>query len=113
MDLPPVVISEREISLEQLENYAATTFVNLPKACQNLYHNIAGQKITLESPSFPQLPEAIDQSCKNPEKICGKILKTKEGRFDDPTETYLRITIGDSLVSHHSFLGVLQKDRRC
>lgn len=91
-------MSEQEISLEELENYSRTTFINLPKGCQNLYHNIAGQNITVASASFPQLAEAIDQSCRDPKKICGKILEQKKDEFGRPEETYLRITVGDNMV---------------
>lgn len=76
------------------------TWANLPEGCQKLYHNISGPNITVQSPSFPQLPEAINQSCKDPNKVCGQILKEKaeKGDFKDPLETYLRITVGDNLV---------------
>lgn len=101
MDLPPVVVSEQQISLEELENYTRTTFANLPEGCQNLYHNIAGHSITVASASFPQLPEAIDQSCGDPNKVCGKMLEHKKGEFGGILETYLRITVGDNLVRHY------------
>jgi hypothetical protein len=97
VDLPPLIVPENEITLEQLEASTAMTFVNLPEGCQKLYHNICGPNITVQPASFPQLPEAIDQSCKDPDKICGKILQTKN-IFGDPLETYLRITLGDNLV---------------
>ncbi|KAG5658009.1 hypothetical protein KAF25_006960 [Fusarium avenaceum] len=98
VDLPPLIVPETEITLEQLESSTAMTFVNLPEGCQKLYHNICGPNITVQPASFPQLPEAIDQSCKNPDKICGKILKNKD-TFGDPLETYLRITLGDNLAN--------------
>ncbi|SCV37099.1 uncharacterized protein FFB14_06422 [Fusarium fujikuroi] len=97
VDLPPVVIPESEMTLEILENMTAMTFANLPKACQKLYHNISGPKITARPNSFPKLPEAIDESCKDENKYCGAILKNKD-TFKDPTETYLRITVGDNLA---------------
>ncbi|KAF4337730.1 cysteine dioxygenase [Fusarium beomiforme] len=96
VDLPPVVIPESEMTLEILESLEAMTFANLPKACQKLYHNIAGPKITARPASFPELPQAIDASCKDPNKYCGKIL-AKKNTFGDPLETYLRITVGDNL----------------
>ncbi|RGP66306.1 cysteine dioxygenase type i [Fusarium sporotrichioides] len=98
VDLPPLIVPEDEITLEQLESSTAMTFVNLPEGCQKLYHNICGPNITVQPASFPQLPEAIDQSCKNPDKICGKILQNKD-TFGDPRETYLRITLGDNLAN--------------
>ncbi|KAM0228270.1 hypothetical protein ACHAP5_011989 [Fusarium lateritium] len=98
VDLPPLIVSQNEITLEQLESSTAMTYVNLPEGCQKLYHNISGPNITVQPASFPQLPEAIDQSCKDPDKICGKILKNKD-TFNDPLETYLRITLGDNLAN--------------
>ncbi|KAF4432140.1 Cysteine dioxygenase [Fusarium acutatum] len=97
VDLPPVVIPESEMTLEILEKMTAMTFANLPKACQKLYHNISGAKITARPDSFPKLPEAIDESCRDEKKYCGAILKVKN-TFKDPTETYLRITVGDNLA---------------
>ncbi|KAF4493861.1 Cysteine dioxygenase [Fusarium agapanthi] len=97
VDLPPVVIPESEMTLDILEKMTAMTFANLPKACQKLYHNISGAKITARPDSFPKLPEAIDESCRDEKKYCGAILKAKD-TFKDPTETYLRITIGDNLA---------------
>jgi hypothetical protein len=102
VDLPPVVIPESEMTLEILESLSAMTFANLPKACQKLYHNISGAKITARPSSFPQLPEAIDESCRDEKKYCGNILKGKD-TFGDPLETYLRITIGDNLVCSSCF----------
>ncbi|KAF5588388.1 cysteine dioxygenase [Fusarium pseudocircinatum] len=97
VDLPPVVIPESEMTLEILENMTAMTFANLPKACQKLYHNISGAKITARPEKFKDLPEAIDESCRDENKYCGDILKRKD-TFGDPLETYLRITVGDNLA---------------
>lgn len=101
-DFPPLVVPQDQISLEQLEEFSAMTFASLPEGCQKLYHNISGPNITVQPHSFPQLPEAIDQSCKDPSKLCWKILKAKEDKFGDPLETYLRITVGDNLVCPHN-----------
>ncbi|KAF5268052.1 hypothetical protein FOXYS1_1066 [Fusarium oxysporum] len=68
VDLPPVVIPESEMTLDILEKMSAMTFANLPKACQKLYHNISGAKITARPVDFPELPEAIDESCRDPKK---------------------------------------------
>ncbi|EXA31151.1 hypothetical protein FOQG_09092 [Fusarium oxysporum f. sp. raphani 54005] len=97
VDLPPVVIPESEMTLDILEKMSAMTFANLPKACQKLYHNISGAKITARPVDFPELPEAIDESCRDPKKVCGEILEGKN-TFGDKLETYLRITIGDNLA---------------
>ncbi|KAG5789183.1 hypothetical protein H9Q69_011764 [Fusarium xylarioides] len=97
VDLPPVVIPESEMTLDILERMTAMTFANLPQACQKLYHNISGAKITARPDFFDKLPETIDASCRDENKYCGAILKQKD-TFKDPTETYLRITIGDNLA---------------
>ncbi|PNP85177.1 hypothetical protein FNYG_01406 [Fusarium nygamai] len=97
VDLPPVVIPESEMTLEILEDMTAMTFANLPKACQKLYHNISGAKITARPEKFKDLPEAIDESCRDENKYCGDILKRKN-TFGDKLETYLRITVGDNLA---------------
>ncbi|PLB35239.1 cysteine dioxygenase [Aspergillus candidus] len=99
MDKPPLVVTDQEISLEDLEKYTRTTFANLPPGCQTLYHNVAGHNITLESPDFPDLGDAIDASCKNQKLVCGDMLKKKAdaNEFGDKNETYLRITIGNNL----------------
>ena len=111
VDLPPVVIPESEMTLEILENMTAMTFANLPKACQKLYHNISGPKITARPDSFPKLPEAIDESCRDENKYCGAILKNKD-TFKDPTETYLRITVGDNLVCSPFFISTTANTSR-
>ncbi|RBQ72284.1 hypothetical protein FVER14953_07598 [Fusarium verticillioides] len=97
VDLPPVVIPQSEMTLDILEKMTAMTFANLPQACQKLYHNISGAKITARPEKFKDLPEAIDESCRDENKYCGDILKRKN-IFGDKLETYLRITVGDNLA---------------
>ncbi|KAM3553511.1 hypothetical protein ARSEF4850_006890 [Beauveria asiatica] len=101
VDLPPLVVTDQQISLEALESYSHTTIANLPATCQTLYHNVAGPNITVESPTFPQLPEAIEQSLKDPNKVCGKMLaeKKKIEPWITDKELYLRITVGDNLAN--------------
>jgi hypothetical protein len=101
VDLPPVVIPQSEMTLDILEKMTAMTFANLPQACQKLYHNISGAKITARPENFKDLPEAIDESCRDENKYCGDILKRKN-TFGDKLETYLRITVGDNLVCSSS-----------
>ncbi|GMG08906.1 unnamed protein product [Aspergillus oryzae] len=97
---PPLVVSDEQVSLEDLDKYHRTTYANLPPGCQALYHNIAGHNVSLESASFPQLAQAIDYSCRDPRLVCGKILaqKQKKNEFHDKSKTYLRITVGSNLV---------------
>lgn len=100
MDKPPLVVSDEQVSLEDLDKYHRTTYANLPPGCQALYHNIAGHNVSLESASFPQLAQAIDYSYRDPRLVCGKILaqKQKKNEFHDKSKTYLRITVGSNLV---------------
>ncbi|KAI8711932.1 Cysteine dioxygenase [Fusarium sp. LHS14.1] len=98
-DLPPRVMSQDQITLKQIEEMSAMTWANLPDACQKLYHTISGPNITVKSPEFPDLPEAIDRSCRDPAKLCGGILESKKGEFGSIRETYLRITVGDNLAN--------------
>lgn len=92
------MVSQDQITLKQIEEFSAMTWANLPEACQKLYHTISGPNITVKSPEFPDLPEAIDRSCRDPMKLCGGILESKKGEFGSIDETYLRITVGDNLV---------------
>ncbi|RAQ51229.1 hypothetical protein AFGD_003717 [Aspergillus flavus] len=101
MDKPPLVVSDEQVSLEDLDKYHRTTYANLPPGCQALYHNIAGHNVSLESASFPQLAQAIDYSCRDPRLVCGKILAQKQTKneFHDKSKTYLRITVGSNLAN--------------
>ncbi|RMJ04682.1 hypothetical protein CDV36_014642 [Fusarium kuroshium] len=98
-DLPPLVVPQDQITLEQLENMSAMTWASLPEGCQKLYHNISGPNITARPGWFPDLPQAIQWSCSEPYRLCGSILESKKGEFGDKTETYLRITVGDNLAN--------------
>ncbi|OJI83485.1 hypothetical protein ASPTUDRAFT_200934 [Aspergillus tubingensis CBS 134.48] len=64
-DLPPLVVSNESVSLRDLDLARVTTWANLPRACQTLYHNIVGQGIKLKTDDFEDLPEAIHRSIKS------------------------------------------------
>ncbi|KAK5991267.1 hypothetical protein PT974_09547 [Cladobotryum mycophilum] len=80
VDRHPLVASPQSISLIDLAYYRRTTFANLPK-----------------------LAQAIDQSCADVHKVCGKILKMKQEHNKtvnaSEKQSYLRITIGDNLAN--------------
>ena len=102
MDLPPVLVSNEAVSLRQLDLAAVTTWANLPKACQNLYHNIAGRNISLDA-EFKELAQAIHQSVTKEGYWANRKLKSKckNPRYPDPDDyrhKYLRITIGPKKV---------------
>lgn len=99
MDLSPFVLSDEKISLLDLERGIYTTPANLPKACQTLYGNVAGPKILLDTPDFPEFSKAIERSVSTDGLLGYKLLKAKSGEFghDDFKGTYLRITLGYNL----------------
>ncbi len=94
------MVTDQQISLEDLDSYKYTTVANLPRACQTLYQNVAGTNIKVEPPNFPQLAEAIERSIRGPNTVCWQMLKDKKALEpwlpDD--ELYLRITVGSNLV---------------
>lgn len=106
VDLAPLVVSEQSITMHQLATGTVTTVSDLPAACQVLYHNVAGAKITLDTPEFPAFADAIQRSIDHPSLWCSQKLKAKADEFGKPdiTKTYLRITLGKNKVG--SFLKV-------
>jgi hypothetical protein len=95
-------MSEQKISLLDLERGVYTAPANLPRACQDLYGNVGGPNIVLDSLEFPEFSKAIQRSCQTPGLLAFNILKSKSGEFghEDMNGTYLRITlrynVGDS-----------------
>lgn len=53
-DLPPYVVKDQDLTLDDLESGIVTVIANLPAACQVLYKNVAGPKIVLDAPDFPE-----------------------------------------------------------
>lgn len=100
-DLPPYVVKDQDITLEELENGSVTVFANLQAACQNLYHNVAGPNILLDSPDFPDFSSAIEHSVNTEGCIAYNLLiqKVPYSPGHSLKDTYLRITIGSDLVS--------------
>ncbi|KAK2755774.1 hypothetical protein FQN54_005924 [Arachnomyces sp. PD_36] len=95
IDLSPFIISDQKISLLQLEKCDYTIFANLPTACQNLYQNVAGPNITLDTEDFP-FAAAIQRSVSTKGLWGYEKLMEKADEFGkhDEKGTYLRITIG-------------------
>ncbi|RPA77052.1 hypothetical protein BJ508DRAFT_417358 [Ascobolus immersus RN42] len=98
IDLSPFIATMDGISLNDLERGTVTVPKNLPEACQKLYENVAGTKITLtnEGEEF-DFKAAIERSIKDPNGWCYKTLEKKSKEFgdkDEPLMTYLRITLG-------------------
>lgn len=98
-DVPPYVVSSEEISLSDLEAGVRTVVGNLPAECQKLYANVAGTRIVLNTPDFPDFDVAIKHSVNNEGCVGRKLLRQKaKDRNMDLADTYLRITIGSALV---------------
>lgn len=94
-DRPPYVIPSDQLSLADLEANIFTVVGNLPRECQQLYANIAGAHIVLNTPDFDDFDEAIQYSVNTPGCV-GHNLLTRKARAHggDFAGTYLRITIG-------------------
>lgn len=73
---------------------------NLAPMSQKLFDCIAGERFVLDSPDFPQFSKAIEYSIATPGCWCNTRLQEKSREFNpdkpDPTETYLRITLGQN-----------------
>ncbi|THU81665.1 hypothetical protein K435DRAFT_635125, partial [Dendrothele bispora CBS 962.96] len=97
-DIPPVIRSGDQVSLDDLANGQFTVPENLSVECQKLYHNVAGVDVVLDSPDFPDFSSAIEYSVNTPGAYGYGLLKDKQGELgDDFRGTYLRITIGTDL----------------
>lgn len=79
IDRTPYIVGDQEITLQDIEENIFTVAANLPKACQQLYHNVYGAKITLEDPIFDDFAEAIRWSVATPGKLGYRLLETKAG----------------------------------
>ncbi|KAJ7071430.1 hypothetical protein C8F01DRAFT_433764 [Mycena amicta] len=97
--LPPIIVANDQITLEQLATGSVTVPANLSPECQRLYSNVAGMNIQLDTPDFPEFSRAIQRSVNTEGLLCQTLLKQKAGEFgkDDYQTTYLRITLGSDL----------------
>lgn len=87
------------LTLAALEQGFVTVAANLPEECQKLYRNVAGPNIVLDDPEFPHFSEAIRHSINTEGLLGNKLLVKKAGAHGEFKNTYLRITIGGSVVS--------------
>jgi len=97
--LPPIIVPSESITLDQIALGSATVPANLSAQCQRLYANVAGAKVLLDTPDFPDFSQAIERSVNTEGLLCQKLLKKKAGEFgkEDYMSTYLRITLGADL----------------
>lgn len=101
-DLPPYVIKDQDVTLDDLESGIVTVIANLPEACQVLYRNVAGPKIALDTPDFPDFSQAIERSVRTEGLVGHNLLMKKANHGGGESNflgTYLRITIGTNVVS--------------
>jgi len=90
--LPPIIVPNDSITLDQLAVGSATVPANLTPECQRLYANVAGASITLDTADFPEFSKAIERSVKTKDLLCWRLLEQKSPEFG-----YLRITLGADL----------------
>lgn len=100
VDIPPFILPNNEVSLLNLDEDNKTVVQNLSEECQDLYANVSGDNIQLNTPDFPDFSEAIDHSIRTEGAVCNMMLASKVSEFsegatkNDANETYLRITLG-------------------
>lgn len=97
----PLVV--KDTAALTMDDIAAGTYMpkaNLPPICQKLYDCIAGERFVLDTPDFPDFTQAIEYSIRTPGCWCYQKLVEKSREFNpdkpNPTETYLRITLGQN-----------------
>jgi len=88
IQLPPFVVSNEEITLEDIEAGNIVSVGNLPKECQMLHSVVAGPKIVLTD----DIIKGIRGSLQNGK--LKEIVDKKGEAHADPKESYLRITLG-------------------
>ncbi|KAE8269599.1 hypothetical protein A4X09_0g2730 [Tilletia walkeri] len=76
------------ITLENIAKNEFTVASDLPFACFQLFNNVAGPDITLDTKDFPDFSKAIQHSIVTEGALCNMKLKTKEKDFG-----YLRVTL--------------------
>lgn len=98
--IPLLVKDTNEITMDDIANGNCMPLANLPPVCQKLFKCISGEKFVLDTPDFPDFTQAIEYSIRTPGKWCYQKLLDKSREFNpdkpNPTETYLRITLGQN-----------------
>lgn len=96
---PPIIITQDQIDLCKIDSNEATVVNNLSAECTQLYNNIAGQNLSLNTPDFTDFSDAINWSIVTPGALCYTRLKEKSANLshDRKQQCYLRITVGENL----------------
>lgn len=98
--VPLLVKNTEELTMDLIAEGNVLPVANLSSTSQKLYTTISGKAFTLNTPDFSHFTDAIEYSIKTPGLWCYETLKKKATEFDkdkpDPSETYLRITLGEN-----------------
>lgn len=94
-DMPPLVIKDDVINMEDIEDGNITVISNLPSECQKTYGIVAGVNIKLK----PDFINAIRNSLNKSDGVLWKKImeKTKKEHKTDYKETYIRVTLGNNM----------------
>jgi hypothetical protein len=97
-NVPVLVKHTNDLTMDDVASGSVMPQANLNIVSQKLYDCIRGPKFVLDDESFPEFSAAIEHSIANPNGWCYKRLQEKSREFNpnvpNPTETYLRITLG-------------------
>lgn len=98
--IPLIVKPTNDLTMNDVALGTYLPTANLSPAAQQLYDCISGKKFVLDADDFPEFSQAIEYSIKTPKCWCNKRLQEKSTEFSkdkpNPTETYLRITLGQN-----------------
>lgn len=99
---PPLIKDSSSLTMFDLSRGQYTFSADLPPACQVLYRNVAGAKITLDSTEDGKpspLAVAIAYSIKTEGMLLFNKIKEKRDKdeFGEPNQVYLRVTMGASV----------------
>lgn len=96
---PPIIVDQDQIDLNKIDSNSATVVNNLGKECAQLYNNVAGRNLSLNTPDFTDFSDAINWSIVTEGALCNKRLKEKSKNLslERKKQCYLRITVGENL----------------
>lgn len=96
---PPIIIEHDKINLCLIDTNEATVVNNLSGECGQLYNNVAGRNLSLNTPDFTDFSDAINWSIVTEGALCHTRLKEKSAHLseDRKKQCYLRITVGENL----------------
>jgi predicted metal-dependent enzyme (double-stranded beta helix superfamily) len=98
--IPLVVKPTNDLTMNDIAQGLYMPKANLSLEAQQLYDCISGKNFVLDDEDFPEFSQAIEYSINTPNCWCNQKLKDKSTEFNkdkpNPTETYLRITLGEN-----------------